>query len=281
MDLNDRIGFMQGRLSPMVDGRIQCFPWGNWQKEFATAKSHGFHLMEWTIDQDRLRENPLMTKAGQDEIRSLCAENTVSVPSLTADCFMQAPFWKEPSSTREDLLNDFRDVVRSAGEIGIKFIVVPMVDNGSISSKDEEETAISILQDFANEGEFDGLKIVFESDYGPHELARFIDRLDDNFFGINYDIGNSAALGFSPKEEFDSYGGRVCNVHIKDRHLGGTTVPLGEGDADFDEVFSNLSRLGYGGNYILQTARATNSDHAGVLCSYRDAMIKKIKMNFS
>ena len=29
----NHVGFMQGRLSPMVDGKIQAFPWGHWQEE--------------------------------------------------------------------------------------------------------------------------------------------------------------------------------------------------------------------------------------------------------
>ena len=28
-----RIGLMQGRLSAMVDGKIQAFPWNEWHEE--------------------------------------------------------------------------------------------------------------------------------------------------------------------------------------------------------------------------------------------------------
>ena len=59
-------------------------------------------------------------------------------------------------------------------------------------------------------------------------------------------------------------------MHIKDRLLGGTTVPLGSGSADFEAVFSSLANIGYNGNYILQTARAHAGDHANVICNYRD-----------
>jgi len=30
---SNRIGFMQGRLSPQVNGKIQAFPWSHWQSE--------------------------------------------------------------------------------------------------------------------------------------------------------------------------------------------------------------------------------------------------------
>src|SRR5258706_580927 len=67
-----KIGFMQGRLSPVIGGRIQTFPWSSWKDEFAIAAKHGFHLMEWTLDQDGIYENPLLTSVGQTEIRALC-----------------------------------------------------------------------------------------------------------------------------------------------------------------------------------------------------------------
>jgi len=89
-------------------------------------------------------------------------------------------------------------------------------------------------------------------------------------FGINYDIGNSASMGYDPTEEFLAYGSRVFNVHVKDRSLGGATVPLGLGVAQFDLVFERLSRSKYEGNFILQTARAENGDHVGALSHYRN-----------
>ena len=36
--MKERIGFMQGRLSPPVEGRIQAFPWLCWTSEFAIAE---------------------------------------------------------------------------------------------------------------------------------------------------------------------------------------------------------------------------------------------------
>jgi hexulose-6-phosphate isomerase len=60
------------------------------------------------------------------------------------------------------------------------------------------------------------------------------------------------------------------NVHVKDRKYNGTTLPLGEGDADFETIFKLLDNFDYRGNYILQTARSQNNDHLGALIKYRD-----------
>lgn len=266
----ERIGFMQGRLSPLVEGRIQAFPWATWADEFEKADNCEIGLMEWTLDQDRLYDNPPLTPAGQAEIRALCDRYSLAIPSLTGDCFMQAPFWKADAQTSKDLQNDFVAVVKACQAVGIRMLVVPLVDNGRLDTRAQEDALVDFL--LSQEGYFRscGVSVIFESDFVPSELARFISRLPSDVFGINYDIGNSAALGFQPKDEFASYGHRITNVHVKDRVLGGTTVALGTGNAQFEVVFAELARIGYRGNFILQTARAADDSHAQTLCRYRD-----------
>ena len=268
--MSERIGFMQGRLSPMVDGRIQAFPWDCWQAEFHSAEENGFGLMEWTLDQDLLYNNPLLTSAGQTAIRNQCQKHKVRIASLTGDCFMQSPFWKAEGKTGDKLQEDFRAIARACSAVGIAMMVLPLVDNGRLSSSAEEDRLVSVLESHAGLLRELAVMVVFESDFMPAELARFIDRLDPALFGVNYDIGNSAGLGMQPREEIAAYGQRIVNVHIKDRIRGGTTVPLGTGNAEFETVFEALARVKYKGNYILQTARAQDGDHAGVLCRYRD-----------
>ena len=45
------IGFIQGRLSPIINNKIQVFPVENWEKEFSEAKIIGLDIIEWTIDE--------------------------------------------------------------------------------------------------------------------------------------------------------------------------------------------------------------------------------------
>ena len=44
------IGFMQGRFSPLVNGKIQAFPWDSWSEEFFVANENDFNIIEWTLD---------------------------------------------------------------------------------------------------------------------------------------------------------------------------------------------------------------------------------------
>ena len=260
-----RIGFMQGRLSPQVDGKIQAFPWQHWREEFAIAESAGFGLMEWTLDTDRLYENPLMTEPGRAEIARLQSKHGVAIESLTGDFFMQAPFHKSAGAARARGLRDLRAVCEACSKLGIRMLVIPLVDAGRIETAEQEADVLRTLQGL----ERSGVSIVFESDYAPRALAAFMAKLPADY-GINYDIGNSASLGYDSVEEIGAFGARIRNVHVKDRVRGGTTVPLGTGNANFSATFCALSRARYGGNFILQTARAADGQHRAALERYRD-----------
>jgi len=79
-----------------------------------------------------------------------------------------------------------------------------------------------------------------------------------DYVQANYDIGNSASLGFDPKEELEAYGLKILNVHVKDRKLGSTTVPLGTGNAKINYVLQKLQEIGYSGGLTMQAARGEN-----------------------
>lgn len=259
---------MQGRLSPLVKGRIQAFPWEDWETEFELSQTVPIQMMEWTLDFEELYLNPLMSVDGRHKIAILQKQFNLNIPSVTVDAFMQAPFWKASRDVQKMLHVDFWNVCESASAAEISEIVIPLVDNGRLENSIQEEMLIEFMNSSTTRLASLNLRVCFEIDYGPQDIENFIGQLDKQIFGINYDIGNSASLGFNPKEEFKHYGNRIYNVHVKDRLLNGTTVPLGEGDADFEEVFTLISEQNYEGNFILQTARDINDDHVGAIRQY-------------
>ncbi len=265
-----RIGFMQGRLSPLVDGKIQDFPREHWRDEFPQARQLDISLMEWTLDQEGLRDNPMLTREGRDEIRRLCAASGLRVASVTGDCFMHAPFYKAEGAGRRELLADFEAIVAACADLEITCLVMPLVDNGALEDERQDRLLRGELEQRRPLLQRARLSVVFESDFAPPRLRDFIATFPAEQFGINYDIGNSAALGYDPGEEIEAYGTRILNVHVKDRVHGGTTVPLGTGSADLPRVFRLLRAADYRRNYILQTARAADGNHAGALRRYRD-----------
>ena len=268
------IGFMQGRLSPMEGKKIQSFPWLNWKNEFKIGKKLNFKLLEWTLDHKKLYSNPLMVRSGQKEIKNLCSKYNFKITSLTGDCFMQKPFWKEKKSKILKLQNDFLNIINESAKVGIKFIILPLVDNGKIENKKQETILISFLKKIYPVLRANKVKILFESDFEPKKYLKFIKKFNPNFVGINYDIGNSASFGFDAKSELNIYGKYINNVHIKDRIYRGKTVELGKGNADFSIVFEKLKQIKYKGNLILQGARSQNKQDEEMLKKYREFVIK-------
>ena len=134
---SERLGFMQGRLSPLVNGKIQAFPAEHWRDEYPAAEDLGLAMMEWTLDHDGLDANPLMTPSGRADIRALGTRHGVSVETITGDLFMQRPFWKANGGERDARLADFDRVVNAAADLGVRIVVVPLVDNGSVESGGE------------------------------------------------------------------------------------------------------------------------------------------------
>ena len=273
MKTSPLIGFMQGRLSPLVDGKIQAFPWQHWRHEFPLAAQYGFSCMEWTLDHEGLYENPLMTHVGQLEIKRLCETYGLTIPSLTGDFFMHAPLFKVEGVERQARLDDLASILDHCLRMNIRYLVIPLVDHGGLRGLEDEENVIAALDAVMTPRKGEPISIIFESDYPPTQLAALMQHFPAPTYGINYDIGNSAALGFDVTEEMAAYGSRILNVHVKDRLLAGTTVPLGSGNANLPHVIQSLVKTGYQGRYILQTARAADGEHEVVLSHYRDRVM--------
>jgi L-ribulose-5-phosphate 3-epimerase UlaE len=102
-------------------------------------------------------------------------------------------------------------------------------------------------------------KILFESDYPPNKIIKFVKKFKSKKIGINYDTGNSSALNYNFYDEI-KYFKYVNNIHIKDRILNGGTVRLGKGNWDYKKFFK-LIKYHYQGNFILQTARSKKRKH--------------------
>jgi L-ribulose-5-phosphate 3-epimerase len=267
---HSQIGMMQGRLSPIRNGRIQSFPRDNWRDEIAEASELQIHKIEWTIDSEELLYNPLISSSGCIDINDNLFRCKVMVPSVTCDYFMENPPWRE---SEQIVLTNLKSIINGMREINSKILVIPLVDNSSI----RENLYTSYVIDYFNGLEQyltkSNVKIAFETDLPPDKFFSFIENFNSLTFGANYDIGNSASLGFNPIEEFEAIGKRILNVHVKDRILNGTTVPLGDGDADFELVFDLLVGSGYKGNYILQTARSSDGNHAASIVKYSNQVI--------
>jgi hexulose-6-phosphate isomerase len=257
MGLTKEIGIMQGRLSPRIDGKIQAYPANTWQKEFEIAKKIGYSAVEWIVEKP-LEINAMMSKSGIKEIKDVISKTEVRIDYVCADIFMQQPLVRMTQEIEEENKELLKNILLNAKEVGAMGVEIPFVDASSIKSESEKNELISCMQEAFELAEEIGMKISLETDLNPTSFKELLDRINLNHVQANYDIGNSASLGFDPVEEIDAIGNRILNVHIKDRKLGSTTVPLGTGDADIKLSLSRLSEINYLGGITMQAARGTD-----------------------
>jgi hexulose-6-phosphate isomerase len=257
MGLTNEIGIMQGRLSPRIDGKIQAYPASTWQKEFEIAQEIGYTAIEWIVEKP-VETNALMTDSGKAEIKRVIASTGVRIDYVCADIFMQQPLVRMTEEAKSQNKDYLLKILKNAKEVGALGVEIPFVDNSSIKNDKEKQEFIDAMQDAFKLAKDLDLKISLETDLSPFAFRELLEAIGLDFVQANYDIGNSASLGFDPKEELEAYGKKILNVHVKDRKLGGTTVPLGTGSADIQGVFQKLNEIGYAGGITMQAARGEN-----------------------
>ena len=267
-DVSHRIGIMQGRLLPPVNGQIQAFPRERWQEEFPLASRLGFSAIEFIFDVqgEAIRNHPLLEN-GCQSMRATTKEYGVGVKTICADYFMKHPFHSTDSDAAEESLEILAELISQCRILGVTDIVIPCVDQSRLKEASDRQILVRRLRSVVPLCESAGVNLALETDLEPAEFRRLLEHFDSRRVTINYDVGNSASLGYNPVEEWRAYGDRVSSVHIKDRLLHGPTVALGTGAARFQDFFRVAKESGYKGLFILQGARG--SDNIATAVSYK------------
>ncbi len=250
-----RLGVMQGRLLPKHKGRYQSFPVGRWPEEFSLAASMGLNLIEFIFDLEDHHANPLFSKKGRADILSMSRRTGIGVKTICADYFMDAPLHSPDVEVRRTSLGVLESLLAGASELGVTDIVIPCVDHSSLRMLDGKARFIEALGACLTTAVRYRVGFSLETDLAPEAFRALLDTLNSPWVRVNYDIGNSASLGYPPAEELAAYGREISDIHIKDRRRGGGSVPLGTGDADYPGFFEALAKLDFQGPFIMQAFR--------------------------
>lgn len=235
-----QLGVMQGRLLPKYMGRYQAHPLGYWQDEFSVANDLGLDLIEFILDYQDWEMNPLMSRQGIDMISATAARSGVSVRSVCADYFMEAPLHSNDDGIVRQSQRVLNLLIESAASLGVTDIVIPCVDDSSLKDDVASERFYLGMVPAIATAERLGVNLALETDLPPETFRTLLRRFDSVRVKVNYDTGNSASLGYDPRHEIAAYGDHITDVHIKDRRRGGGSVELGNGDMDFDLFFELL-----------------------------------------
>ncbi len=240
---------------PKYQGRYQAFPIGMWQEEFKIAKSFNLDLIEFILDFNDVEENPLIKKGGVQEIKTVINDTSVDVQTICADYFMEAPL----HSNNEDIVKISQRIMftllDSAKDLGVTDIIIPCVDQSSLINQKTIDRFIKNLTPFLKLIEEYCINLCIETDLKPQPFLDLLNRFQSDRITVNYDIGNSASLGYDLADELAAYGNRITDIHIKDRMYNGGSVVLGKGNADFKNFFKELCKYDYKGPFIIQAYR--------------------------
>ncbi len=262
---SDGLYTMQNRLSAPEDGRFQSFPRTHWRAEIEAAPKVPLRGIEWIVDRFGEGANPIETAEGREELRSRLSASSVSVVSICADWFMDYPLVRIDAPTLATRIDKLRWLISVCPEMGIGRIVLPFVDGSRMATNDDREQGLRALHSVLPAAVEANVELHLETDLAPREFRAFLDDIDHPMVKVNYDAGNSASLGYAPKDEFAAYGERVGSFHIKDRKLGGGTVRIGTGDTDFASLRSALLDVDYRGDFVMQVARGEPGDEVAWL----------------
>jgi L-ribulose-5-phosphate 3-epimerase len=257
-------GIMQGRLSPPEDGRFQSFPRYSWRQELSRAREAGLSYIEWIYDEYGASVNPIASEGGIAELNALKHESGVQTPAICGDWLMEYPLIRCSEEQRAQRERVLHDLLRWGKKIGASRLVLPFVDASSIRTEEEKDIVLGVLERTLPLSDEAGVELHLEADFNSAEFASFLARIPQPSVKVNYDTGNSSGLGYIASEEFAAYGNRIGSIHIKDRLRmpsgSVATKPLGEGSADFDDIFTSIRKIGYSGGFTLQVARGKEGD---------------------
>lgn len=247
------IAIMQGRLSPPRPDRLQCFPWKTWEREFEYAAALGLDAIEWLFEADDFKRNPVWTPAGRTAIRRRAAETGVRTVSLCADYFMSHPFFRISVTERLRSVDMICRLVDAAREVGVQSLLLPVLEVSEVRTPAERGLLLESLQHPLALALTAGLRIGLETELPVADYSALVRDAAHPALGVYYDTGNAAACGYDTAADIVSLSPLLCGVHLKDRPVGGSSVPLGQGAARFDRFFAALRPLGYEGVFTLQT----------------------------
>jgi len=253
--MKNKFGVIQGRLLPKFEGRYQAHPKGYWEAEFEIARSIGLDCIEFILDYNDANQNPLISPDGLEKIESVIAKTGVTVQTICADYFMEAPLHSSDDKVAEESFKILEKLLETAKALQVTDIVIPCVDQSSLETKEAVDRFVEQITKIIPKIEKQNINLSLETDLPPKPFVELLDRLNSKNITVNYDIGNSAALGFDSDEELEAYGNRITDIHIKDRVLGGGPIVLGGGNANFSLFFNKLQEFSYKGPFIMQAYR--------------------------
>ena len=219
------VGIMQGRLSPPPPDRLQGFPSQTWIREFDLARELGFNGIEWIFQADGGRENPIRHYAGRSLICECVMRSGVRVLSVCADYFMAHPFFGVSAREQAESVTVLLDLIGQARSVGASMVLIPTLESAAIRNASDRTELKACLREPLALARSVEVRLGLEAELPAPEYLRLVEEIGHESIAVYYDVGNAAAKGYDVAADVQCLGRHLHGVHVKDRILGGQSVP--------------------------------------------------------
>ena len=189
------LGVMQGRLLPKYQGRYQAHPIDYWQDEFVQAAEMELDCIEFILDYNDADSNPLLRTDGPEEILQIVEQTGVRVCTVCADYFMEAPLHHPDKDRASKSQSVLARLLQNGRALGLNDIVIPCVDQSSMQDRAAQDRFVERILPLLEQAQVSGINLSLETDLAPGPFSALLKRFDTPRVTVNYDTGNSAALG--------------------------------------------------------------------------------------
>jgi len=225
-------------------------------KALAEMGSQGIELVL-----DEGHNTPEILLERREELTALLADTGQEVSSVGTVLFWRYNLASQDEVLRGRGIETIRAGCRVARAFGAPvFLVVAGQQERGMEYARSYETAVDSLRQAASYAADQGVIIGVENVpsnllCSPGEYARFIADVDHPSVQAYLDFGNGASIGSGyPENWITAVRGRTAMVHAKDYDQGFKAfVCCGQGDLDWNAVFSALRQVAYDGYLIVET----------------------------
>jgi sugar phosphate isomerase/epimerase len=155
-------------------------------------------------------------------------------------------------SSHNDLNTENLDeVVGSAAEAGLQYLVIPSLPSKTLGSLDGLKQAADFMNTAGEKCRENGMKLGFHNhttEFKPVEgeipYDVFLNNTDPDLVIFEMDLAWITSSGNDPLEYFRRYPGRFELLHVKDLSESKEDATLGEGIIDFKPIFAEIDTAG-------------------------------------
>ncbi len=174
------------------------------------------------------------------------------------------------------------EVVGAASEAGLRYLVIPSLSRGQMSSSEGLRQAAEFMNTAGLKCRDNGIMLGFHNHTAefmavegliPYDL--FLDNTDTELVTFQVDIAWMTASGNDPVDYFKRYPGRFALWHVKDLSVEKEDATLGDGTIDFAPVFAEKEISGMKYFFVEQDYSRTRTPLENIDISH-DFLIKNI-----